>query len=107
MNLNQWRDRLHKTAWDKGWHDKPRNYGEVLCLIHCEVSELMEAFRKGTLDDPCDKNNGLTCEQEEVADILIRVLDLAGSRGIDVERAVALKAEYNDGRAYRHGGLKA
>jgi NTP pyrophosphatase (non-canonical NTP hydrolase) len=108
MNLNGYRDEVHGNARRHGWWpDGGRNYGEVLANIHGEVSELFEAHRRGTLDDPCDKDNGLTCEQEEIADILIRVLDLAGSRGIDVDRAVDKKHEYNLGRPFRHGGMKA
>ena len=108
MTLNEWRDDIHKTAVVKGWWpNSGRNYGEVCALIHGEVSELMEAYRRGTLEDPCDKDNGLTQEQEEIADIIIRVLDLAGHRGIDVDRAVELKTLYNRNRPFRHGGMKA
>lgn len=40
----------------------------------------------------------------ELADIIIRVLDMCGWYGIDIEAAVAEKMEYNETRSYRHGG---
>ena len=107
MSLNALAIACHGISTDKGWWDGPRAYGEILMLIVSECAELMEAFRKGRLTDPCDKDNGLTCEQEEMADILIRLFDFAGHRGIDLDRAERLKMEYNEKRPYRHGGLKA
>lgn len=34
-----------------GWHDKPREVGTMLALVHSEVSEALEGFRKGLMDD--------------------------------------------------------
>ncbi len=68
----------------------------VLALIHSEVSEALEAFRKN------DKDNFT----EELADVLIRVLDCGGGLGLDLDKAVRDKLEKNRNRAYRHGGKK-
>lgn len=68
----------------------------VLALIHSEVSEALEAFRKN------DKLNF----SEELADTIIRVLDLTAGLGIDIDTAVLLKIEENKGRGYRHGNKR-
>jgi NTP pyrophosphatase (non-canonical NTP hydrolase) len=81
-------------AKSKGWHDEPRETGTILALIHSEVSEALEADRKG------NKENFA----EELADVCIRVFDLCGSRGIDLEKAISEKIEYNKTRTYKHGG---
>lgn len=68
----------------------------VLALIHSEVSEALEAFRKD------DRDNFA----EELADVVIRTLDCAGGLGIDLEKAVLAKLEKNRGRGFRHGGKR-
>lgn len=73
-----------------------------LCLIHAEVSELVEAIRKDPTA-PCPKVPEITLQDEEAADIFIRLLDFCAARGIDLGRAVALKHEFNKTRPYRHG----
>jgi hypothetical protein len=83
--------------------------------LHGETSEFWEAFRAGTLDKPCDKAAkmesmglpALTCAEEEIADIIIRALDQAQAHGVDVAKAVAVKAAYNSGRPYLHGNKQA
>jgi NTP pyrophosphatase (non-canonical NTP hydrolase) len=83
-----------ETAKTKGWHDNERETGTLLALIHSEVSEALEADRKGWQDNFA----------EELADVCIRVFDLCGSRGIDLEKAIRDKMDYNKGRSYMHGG---
>ncbi|EWG08872.1 MazG nucleotide pyrophosphohydrolase domain-containing protein [Cytobacillus firmus] len=84
----------YETAKSKGWHDESRETGTLLALIHSEVSEALEADRRG------DHENFA----EELADILIRVFDLCGAKDIDLEKAVISKMERNKGRSYKHGG---
>lgn len=81
-------------AKSKGWHDEERETGTLLALIHSEVSEALEADRKG------DQENFA----EELADVCIRVFDLCGSREIDLEGAISKKMEKNKHRSYKHGG---
>lgn len=107
MTLNEWKKECHSLAVEKGWWDTPRNFGEVCMLITSEVSELFEALRSGKLDQPCDKPISLSCFEEEVADIFIRLADFCGSACIDLERAVKIKHEYNKTRPYRHGNKSA
>lgn len=66
----------------------------ILALIHSEVSEALEAFRKQ------DRENFA----EELADVVIRVLDCAGGLGIDLDAAVLEKLAKNRTRGHRHGG---
>lgn len=75
---------------------------------HSEVSELWEAYRAGKLHEPCDKPGlGLTCAEEELADIVIRAMDTSRALGVDLGLAVVAKHRYNLSRPHLHGGKKA
>lgn len=67
-----------------------------LCLIHSEVSEAMEGFRKGVMDDHLLDR---TMFEVELADVLIRVFDLAGAHDLDLGGALLEKFQYNQRRA--------
>ena len=95
--INQLVQEAHKTAVEKGWWDKPRQPLECIALIHCELSEAVEAYRKG------DEKHMV----EEFADVLIRIFDLCGHNNLDLEQAVTRKMEFNKTRSYRHGGKLA
>lgn len=43
----------------------------------------------------------------ELADVIIRVLDLCRALGIDIQRCYELKTAYNESRPHRHGGKRA
>ena len=73
-----------------------RNVPEMLCLIHSEISEAMEGHRKGLMDDKLPHRPMI---EVELADALIRILDLAGGLDLDLGGAVAEKLEYNRNRA--------
>jgi NTP pyrophosphatase (non-canonical NTP hydrolase) len=96
MKINQLIKEAHQTAKSKGWWDEPKETGTLLALIHSEVSEALEADRKGD-----DENFA-----EELADICIRTFDLCGAYGIDLEKAIVAKMERNKGRSYKHGGKR-
>lgn len=82
---------------------------------HGEASEFWEAFRKGKLNDLCDKAAkmtamglpALTNAEEEIADEIIRALDKAQAHGVDVAKAVSVKHAFNTGRDFLHGGKQA
>lgn len=115
--LNELSQAAYDNAKAKGFHDKNgdlvADYARWTVNIHGEVSELWEAARKGNLKIFCDKYpyfkqlclDYLTCEEEELADIIIRVLDTAGARGVNIGRAVLLKMAYNATRPHMHGKL--
>lgn len=94
---------IHHTAKSKGfWEDGvERNNGEMLCLIHSEISEALEALRHG--NPPDDKVPEFTSVETELADAVIRIMDLAHARGWRVAQAVEAKMKYNTGRPYKHG----
>ena len=95
--IQDWQREIHKNAVNHGWWEEVRPVPEILCLIHSEVSEALEAYRKR------DKENF----KEELADIVIRVLDAAGGYKINLEDEIAKKHEINKNRSYRHGGKAA
>lgn len=115
-------DQVYQNAIVKGFHEAGKNENDVQRLarytanLHGEVSELWEAARRGTLDDPCDKDatvpflggtRQLTCAEEELADIVIRAMDTARALGIRIGECVKAKHEYNLGRPHMHGGKLA
>lgn len=67
-----------------------------LMLIVSELAEAMEGHRKGLMDDKLPHRPMF---EVEMADALIRLLDLAGACGIDLGGAYAEKMRYNATRA--------
>ena len=73
-----------------------RNVGELLCLVHSEVSEAMEGHRKMLMDDKLPHRSML---EVELADAVIRIFDMAGGLGLDVAGAMSEKLFFNSKRA--------
>lgn len=73
-----------------------RNKGEMLCLIHSEISEAMEGERKQLMDDKLPHR---PMAEVELADAVIRIFDYAGAHGYDLAGAYVEKRFYNDRRA--------
>jgi NTP pyrophosphatase (non-canonical NTP hydrolase) len=92
---------IHATAVSKGWWDTERNDGEMIALIHSELSEMLEAIRKPGPSEHIPEFSGV---EEEAADVLIRLLDMSYARGWRIEEAVLAKMRFNETRPYRHGG---
>lgn len=92
---------IHSIAQDKGWWTSP-NKGEKLALIHSEVSEALEGARAG--NPPSEKIPPFTAEEEELADVVIRILDYAGHYGLLIGPAIVAKVAFNRRREFRHGG---
>lgn len=110
MNINQLVKEAHGLAKEKGWHDTERSFGELIALCHSELSEALEEYRDGmgvtTIYDEIDNNEKPCGIPIELADVVIRIADMCGLYGIDLEGAIKQKLEYNRGRAYRHGNKK-
>ncbi|MDR0694704.1 MAG: hypothetical protein LBF81_05345 [Prevotellaceae bacterium] len=126
--LNQLRDEIHKNAVEKGFYDFEQSvpngalakevehafFAQKIALIHSELGEALNA-------DRCNAHAHLSkydnfnifykeafefhikdTVEDELADVIIRTLDLCGHLDIDIEKHVELKMQYNQTRAYMH-----
>ena len=95
--INEWATEVHALAIEKGWYDgDEREVPELLCLIHSEISEALEAYREGNDD-------GFA---EELADVAIRLFDMCEYLDIDLNQGVEKKHGKNINRPYRHGNKR-
>lgn len=108
----------HATANAKGWW-QDREQLESICgntaatqidiaclaLAMGELSEGIEWIRAG--NPPDDKIPQFSGAEAEMADCVIRLMDLAERRGWRLAEAIAAKMEMNKGRSFRHGGKLA
>ena len=117
--INDLAQQIHKNAKSKGFYEEKKNIGEMLCLIHSEVSEALEADRKNkyttsnifavngwTSDGDfihSFKENVKDTFEDELTDVIIRVLDLAAFKGINLEEHIKSKMRYNSLREHKHG----
>lgn len=110
MNLNELASQVHQ-ANIKWWQDihtgqpMQRNKGELLAMIHSEISEALEGERKNLMDDKLPHRR---MAEVELADAIIRILDYAGGFGYDLQGAFEEKLAYNATRAdHTHEARKA
>lgn len=99
--------RAHKTASEKGFHEYKPTFGvpgqdtrhilSWLMLITTEIAEAAEAARKGNI----------TNFEEELADVMIRLLDVCYALEINIEAVVLHKMDINETRPHKHGGKLA
>lgn len=104
MNLNKLRDKAYKCAVAHGWHDENLSDEHFLCLVISELMEAVEADRKGMHANRANfeyymkqrkrddgefmyafKQDIKDSVEDELADACIRMLDLAGLRGYDLD----------------------
>jgi len=95
QSLNKLAQTCHAIAVEMGFWDSKRNMGEALMLVVTEIAEAMESYR---VQD--DENF-----REEIADTFIRLLDLCGGLGIDIEEEIDKKSRKNKNRPYKHGKI--
>lgn len=116
MKISELQEKAHRISKENGfWDDFERVcrvvrkedremltnamdafYSQKLSLTHSELSEGLEALREGNFQE----KDGL---EEELADTVIRILDLAGRLEFDLEKAIIEKMDKNKDREEKHG----
>ena len=104
MNLNELKIRAYEIACEHGWYEAEQSDETLLMLIVTEISEAVNADRNGIEPDidgykefieahdesavPYAFNHFIKgCKEEELADVVIRCLSMAGSRNLDLSMA--------------------
>ena len=100
LQFDDMAEQVHQLAKTNGFWDEDRNVGEMIALIHSELSEGLEGHRRRTEDDHLPGRSSL---EVELADAIIRIMDLAVGLGLDVGTAIVQKHVFNRSRPYRHG----
>jgi NTP pyrophosphatase (non-canonical NTP hydrolase) len=94
--IHDWAKR--KKFWENG---KDRNDGEMISLMHSELSEALEGLRHG--NPPSEHIPEFSAAEEEFADCVIRIMDICAARGYRLGEAILAKMAYNETRPEKHG----
>lgn len=102
--FNDISERTTKVAEDHGWtiDQDPVNLTAKICLVHSELSEAVEAIRIGNPESK--KIPTFTLLEEELADVILRIMHIGYRMDLEVGGAVVHKLLYNQKRPYKHGG---
>ena len=121
--LSDMAEEVYEINLQLGWQPSANTFGDCMALLHSEVSEALEAFRKHDLEDAtrpicgwAAAHPGEVCAEHgpskpegvgsEFADVLIRLLDDCKMYGIDLQAEYERKIAYNRTRQWRHGGKR-
>ena len=103
--INDLVKKAHENRVKHGFWEKDRDFGEIISLMHSELSEAFEEYRNGRKFDEIyykddNKPSGIPAE---LADTIIRIFDFCGGNNIDLEKIILEKMKYNETRPYKHG----
>jgi len=115
--LNESAKIILRNNIEKGFNNPNYNIGELLMLITSELGEALESHRKGKFSDwnsyqkdisVCGELESFKLHikdsfEDEIADAIIRLLDLVGRLDIDIEKHINEKVMFNKSRPYLHG----
>jgi len=117
--LNEAAKRIHAAAKEKGFYNTTPETGTALMLVVSELSEAMEADRNNhkanreVYEAIIGKGEKWDAEnfefwikdthEDEITDAIIRLLDYAGFKNIDIEWHIREKLAYNLTRPHKHG----
>jgi NTP pyrophosphatase (non-canonical NTP hydrolase) len=98
LTLDQLTDKMQQFVQDQGWYDegspRPQTLRNLAMSLSIEVSELMEHLQWA--ERPRDEQGW----REELADVLLYLMQLASLSGVSLEQAVLEKLEKNAGRRW-------
>ena len=86
MALSELQKEAYAIAKEKGWWDEEPTFGDLIGLVHSELSEALGAYREEVL--PSNPHLLSTRVKAELADVVIRVADMAEHYGVDLAQEV-------------------
>lgn len=108
LGIRQLQKESYENSSAKGfWDDQDnRNIPSKLALIHSEISEALEEYRKNRVETYYSEGGKPEGFGVELADAVIRIADLAEHLGLDLADLIQEKAAYNVTRPFKHGNKK-
>lgn len=112
MEFKTLQQKVHSTARESGWYGgelgerSDLRIASMIALVHSELSEALEELRQGRKHLSITEEGKPGGFPSELADVVIRVMDMAEWLGIDLEQVIVIKNKYNQTRSYRHGNKK-